>query len=53
MGKTTLLKSILGLPPVSRTDRSFSKPGNSPYAHHEITNLGIDMFLKGGCFFLL
>ena len=52
MGKTTLLKSILGLPPVSRTGSILFE--NQETVHmptHEITNLGIGYVPQGRILF--
>ncbi len=52
MGKTTLLKSILGLPPVSRTGSIlFENEETVNMPTHEITNLGIGYVPQGRLLF--
>jgi uncharacterized protein (UPF0261 family)/ABC-type branched-subunit amino acid transport system ATPase component len=52
MGKTTLLKSILGLPPVSRTGSIlFKNEETVNMPTHEITNLGIGYVPQGRLLF--
>jgi uncharacterized protein (UPF0261 family)/ABC-type branched-subunit amino acid transport system ATPase component len=52
MGKTTLLKSILGLPPVSRTGSIlFENQETIPMPTHAITSLGIGYVPQGRMLF--
>ena len=52
MGKTTLLKSILGLPPASRTGSIlFNNQETVKMPTHEITNLGIGYVPQGRMLF--